>query len=33
MNLLVEKSKKNWLEISVEEALDRNIDFIRSLLQ
>lgn len=29
----IEKSKKNWLEISVEEALQRNIDFIRSLLQ
>ena len=29
----IEKSKKNWLEISVEEALERNIDFIRSLLQ
>ena len=29
----IEKSKKNWLEISVEEALERNIDFIRLLLQ
>ena len=33
MNLLVEISKKNWLERSVEEALERNIDFIRLLLQ
>lgn len=29
----IEKSKKNWLEISVEEALQRNIDFLRTLLQ
>lgn len=29
----VNKSKKNWMDISTEEALKRNIEFVKSLQQ
>lgn len=28
----VNKSKKNWMDISTEEALQKNIDFVKSLI-